>query len=706
MEVLERVKTLKDRYQFDKALDELNTIKPKDRTPKFYRLSAQCFYQNLNISTKNRFRKALKILEEIKNDDNPQETLRLKGAIYKRKYHYSRDIKELYQAIYYYEEASKDINEDKGYGVGNVVYLYLLLLSELGNTISDEIKKSYLNKVQEITKKSLELLEPMDKDVWIYASISSLYLGIEDFENSKIYLKKYQECYNGEFNREQFVTIEQMVKLFDVLPNRHHERELEDILSIYPNAKSMISSVRIGKIGLALSGGGFRASLFHIGVLKRLAELDILRHVQVISTVSGGTILGVYYYLELKKLLEEHENNSLDKKDYIEMVNRIEKNFSKAIESNLRMLAFIKSPRTPLTEKLGQLYQERLYSSIDKNITDMNQLSIEPNIGGKNIKNFLPEFRNFELKNSVPQIIINSTLLNNGHNWQFTTQGMGENEYMTDMTIDDNEIYPFKPYTKDNTITIGSAVASSSAVPILFDPIELKVDDKRVKLADGGLYDNLGLSSLIANECSHIIVSDGSGQIKEESNPSTFRLDVLGRVTEVLMHRTRDGEYKMAKSLKELGVLKGLAIFHMETKSSIDRELQKRLSLIRTDLDAFHELESKGLVYAGYRICSDVFGDLESNREWRAFQLDVVESRDFEQRFNENREEYLKILSLSSKVLFKLFGANSVEKDKRFGLKNLFKIGIDKLFGLFLLPISWGYLRGLNGWYLKRGRLF
>ena len=51
------------------------------------------------------------------------------------------------------------------------------------------------------------------------------------------------------------------------------------------------------KTGLALSGGGLRASLFHIGVLGRLAELDLLRQVDVISTVSGGSIIGAYYYL-------------------------------------------------------------------------------------------------------------------------------------------------------------------------------------------------------------------------------------------------------------------------------------------------------------------------------------------------------------------------------------------------------------------------
>ena len=58
------------------------------------------------------------------------------------------------------------------------------------------------------------------------------------------------------------------------------------------------------KLGLALSGGGFRASFFHIGVLARLAELDILKHVQVLSTVSGGSIVGAYYYLKLKELFE------------------------------------------------------------------------------------------------------------------------------------------------------------------------------------------------------------------------------------------------------------------------------------------------------------------------------------------------------------------------------------------------------------------
>jgi patatin-like phospholipase len=47
--------------------------------------------------------------------------------------------------------------------------------------------------------------------------------------------------------------------------------------------------------GLALSGGGFRATAFHLGVLKRLRELHLLEHVDFVSTVSGGSVAGAYW---------------------------------------------------------------------------------------------------------------------------------------------------------------------------------------------------------------------------------------------------------------------------------------------------------------------------------------------------------------------------------------------------------------------------
>src|SRR5258708_39333413 len=45
------------------------------------------------------------------------------------------------------------------------------------------------------------------------------------------------------------------------------------------------------KLGLALSGGGIRAAVFHLGVLRRLADQDLLETTSQISTVSGGTLV-------------------------------------------------------------------------------------------------------------------------------------------------------------------------------------------------------------------------------------------------------------------------------------------------------------------------------------------------------------------------------------------------------------------------------
>jgi NTE family protein len=44
------------------------------------------------------------------------------------------------------------------------------------------------------------------------------------------------------------------------------------------------------KPALALSGGGFRATLYHLGALKRLNELKYLSRFERISSVSGGSI--------------------------------------------------------------------------------------------------------------------------------------------------------------------------------------------------------------------------------------------------------------------------------------------------------------------------------------------------------------------------------------------------------------------------------
>jgi predicted acylesterase/phospholipase RssA len=90
------------------------------------------------------------------------------------------------------------------------------------------------------------------------------------------------------------------------------------------------------KLGLALSGGGHRAAFFHIGVLAKLAELGLLRPVQVISTVSGGSIIGALYYLHVKNLLESKTDAEIVDADYVELVRAVEQEYREAAASNVR----------------------------------------------------------------------------------------------------------------------------------------------------------------------------------------------------------------------------------------------------------------------------------------------------------------------------------------------------------------------------------
>ena len=60
-----------------------------------------------------------------------------------------------------------------------------------------------------------------------------------------------------------------------------------------PNVPRLSKEQREG-IGLSLSGGGFRAALFHVGALRRLNELSIFHKIDTISSVSGGSILSAF----------------------------------------------------------------------------------------------------------------------------------------------------------------------------------------------------------------------------------------------------------------------------------------------------------------------------------------------------------------------------------------------------------------------------
>jgi predicted acylesterase/phospholipase RssA len=64
-----------------------------------------------------------------------------------------------------------------------------------------------------------------------------------------------------------------------------------------------ISSNRASKIGSSLSGGGFRATLFHLGVIAAFRRLDKLKELGVVSCASGGSIIGAHLVLNWSRYI-------------------------------------------------------------------------------------------------------------------------------------------------------------------------------------------------------------------------------------------------------------------------------------------------------------------------------------------------------------------------------------------------------------------
>jgi len=427
-------------------------------------------------------------------------------------------------------------------------------------------------------------------------------------------------------------------------------RPLEDMMTAHP------APDRPPRLGLALSGGGFRASLFHIGVLARMAELDLLRDVQVISTVSGGSIIGALYYLRVRNLLRSKPDAAITRADYVEMVDDLWRTFSAAIEHNLRMRTFadwranlrmFHDRRYSRSDRMAELYEAYLYAAA-AGVTPparvvLPALTIQP-CGESNFQPFDEDERghtaNDRRMNKVPALVINATTLNTGHNFQFTATWLGEPPQAA-ADIDRNLRLRRAYYHRDGLpekyqqLPLGLAVAASAAVPGIFAPLALTdmyrdgADDLTPQLVDGGVHDNQGIAGLLDPDhpCTHLIVSDASGQMEDLHSPLTIFAAVLKRSNDTLMSRVREEEYAAAASREGQGIA-ALRFFHLK-ESLLQRELtwiggcdkpaqvtgagettpygvhpriQVLLARIRTDLDAFSEVEAHALMADGYLI--------------------------------------------------------------------------------------------------------
>ena len=345
-------------------------------------------------------------------------------------------------------------------------------------------------------------------------------------------------------------------------------------------SQAAVKSAFRGRIGLALSGGGFRASLFHIGVLAQLAELDLLRPIECLSCVSGGSIIGAHYYLHVRHLLRSKPDHLITADDYVHIVKKIVEEFLAGVQRNIRtrvaaewktnfkMIFFRNYSRTL---RVGELYERELFSRVHdgEGASErwLNQLFIVPK---DEHENFVPKRQNWKRQAKVPVLILNSTTLNTGHNWQFTASWMGEPPGDINNEIDANyrlrRIYYEDTPRSHQKIRLGHAVAASSCVPGLFEPLPLNglYPDRIVGLVDGGVHDNQGTFALKEQQCTVILVSDASGQMEALNTPPSGLLSVPLRANSILQARIRETQFEELSTRHRAGLLFGFIFLHLK----------------------------------------------------------------------------------------------------------------------------------------------
>lgn len=294
------------------------------------------------------------------------------------------------------------------------------------------------------------------------------------------------------------------------------------------------------KIGIALSGGGYRATGFHIGTLKKLDQLGVLNKVDVLSTISGGSITGAAYCL--------HQG---DFKDFeTKMITQLStKSVIQYVLMSWLFLRFV--IYCVLFLWLSRwLYNFWIPFGVLSFITFMYtlvryQFKIFPvsRIIEKAYDKFFFHGATLSGLRDKPELGIGSTNLQTCRHFTFSKRKMEDSAYAY-----------YKPPVLFNgsDFPVARAVMASSCVPSFFTPVSIHpsyfrdaslVSSVNPKLVDGGIYDNQGIHKLTqANSsyaCQIVVVSDAGNQMPfEKAYNNTFTL--LLRTMETFMARIKN----------------------------------------------------------------------------------------------------------------------------------------------------------------------
>lgn len=358
---------------------------------------------------------------------------------------------------------------------------------------------------------------------------------------------------------------------------------------------------------LCLSGGGFRAALFHLGAARRLNELGVLARLRTISAVSGGALVG--------NLLADPRLEWPDPDGPPAPV----EGFEDFVAEPLRRLT-ARNVRTPAL--LARLRPWRARPDGGMTSVLAGQLLAAVPWWAEDLR---------ETGRSGPAILTTATEVGYGVTWLFAdARSIGPRGRIGDHRLG----YAAPP----PGLRIVDAVSASLAYPPVFEPLVLDgrglglvggVPDPdeegtvhqgigtRIELADGGVVDNLALEQVWADHGA-VLVSDGGAVFRGKGPGSAF-----GRLWHLLSIASSGGHTTRLRWLRasfSQGLLQG-ATWSMESPNAVAPAVPEHrpapeghlyppgtvavINRVRTDLDAFDPAEQMVLERHGYLVADD-----------------------------------------------------------------------------------------------------
>lgn len=344
------------------------------------------------------------------------------------------------------------------------------------------------------------------------------------------------------------------------------------------------------RLGLALSGGGFRATLFHLGVVRYLKDAGQLQNVTDIASVSGGSILSTHLVLNWDRYCGDDERFD---------------------EAAAEIVQFVKyDVRNRIVRRLPMQFPLRYLAKLSRRTTR----NLTPNaILEHYYRKFLYGDRCLYELPEQPMLHILTTNVSNGGLSVFNRNGL----FIQQRNVGNGPSFQHVP---GQLASLPRVVGASSAFPGLFPPVAITPADLGVRegqhptewFTDGGVYDNLSIrafSWLTQQDAKfdQILASDAGKPFQILTDAALGAFGQSMRATDILWDRVGQLERE------NFGQQPGFVFLPITDKVDLAEDptalhpvIQAEVQSIRTDLDRFSDAEINALVQHGYGVARKV----------------------------------------------------------------------------------------------------